>query len=353
MSLPRLILLVVDPEMRSTAASLRAFDIARRGGARLHLLMAVFDPRLDAIAERVSPEQQRDAQAQRIETHLHWLKAFAAEHGDGLADLCCEVVWARAMHAAVITRVLELKPDLVIKDLICESVLGKRNTIRSPEWRLARLCPATLLLVQQDSGNRSNLMVATVDPTHRDADMRELDDRVVRAALPLAMVLAAPLRFVHVFPHRRDEESAGADPTAAPLEALRREDADAFAQFAESHGIAADKCRVLNGNVVEEILRYTERHSTGLLVIGSEYGNSSDPSLLGSHAEALIAQAGCDLLLVKPRNFDAALARWWDAGVRQGHDSGLDADRAGDAELPTRDHQGPAPSLRGRALFND
>ena len=56
MSLPQQILALVDPTMHQTAATRRAVELARRCGARLHLLMVAFDERIDATAELVDPE---------------------------------------------------------------------------------------------------------------------------------------------------------------------------------------------------------------------------------------------------------------------------------------------------------
>lgn len=308
MSLPQLILAVVDPAMRQSAATRRAVELARRCGARLHLLMVAFDARIDATAELVSPDVERLARDHFIEQRLRWLAEWTAELVAHKLRASCEVLWAKATYEAVIDKALELSPDLVVADLHRDSFLRRWSVVRTADWRLARLCPVPLMLVQSEAPSLPALVAAAVDPSHPHARATELDARVVQAALPMAMACGAPIELVHVFPHRHGSEGLAAEVDAL-FERLRREDSAAFHEFAQARSVPAESRVLLEGDPVEELLRHAERRDVGLLVIGSQYRHGLDRLLLGSHAEALIAQAGCDLLLVRPDGFAAELAR--------------------------------------------
>ncbi len=311
MNLPKLILVAVDPAMRPTAATRRALEIARRAKSRVHLCMPVFDVRIDATAELVHPEVERLAREQYIETRMRWLAAWSAELVEQGVDTSCEVIWAKAAHEALLARVIEMSPDLVVKDLVRESFLRRWSVVRSAESRLARLCPAPLMLVQEDAPAMPARIGVAVDPTHPHARPSELDDAVVKAALPLAMLANAPLDLMHVFPHRRASEGRSAT-LDAKIEDLRREDADAFAKFAARYSVPPDRRSLLSGEPAEELLRHAEEKRLGLLVIGSQYLTAVDRFLLGSTAESLISQSPCDLLLVRPTGFRDELARHQD-----------------------------------------
>lgn len=311
MNLPKLILVAVDPAMRPTAATRRALEIARRAKAKIHLCMPVFDARIDAAAELVHPEVERLAREQFIETRLRWLAAWCPELVEQGIEASCEVIWAKAAHEALLARVIEMSPDLVVKDLVRESFLRRWSVVRSAESRLARLCPAPLMLVQEDAQALPARIGVAVDPSHPHARPTELDDAVVQAAVPLAMLANAPLELMHVFPHRRGYEGR-TTPLDAKIEDLRREDADAFAAFAARYSVPADRRSLLSGEPAEELLRHAEDKRLGLLVIGSQYLTAVDRFLLGSTAESLITQAPCDLLLIRPRGFRDELARHQD-----------------------------------------
>lgn len=308
MSLPQQILALVDPSMHQTAATRRAVELARRCGARLHLLMVAFDERIDATAELVDPEIANLARARYIDERLHWLAEWSVELTAQELRVTCEVQWAKSLHDAVIAKVLEIKPDLVVGDLHRESFLRRWSVIRSSDWRLARLCPAPLMLVHPDAAILPALVAAAVDPSHPQARAAGLDERVVQIALPIAMAAGAPIELVHVFPHHRQNDRLSAKMDEL-IEQLRAEDRAGYWTFADQHSVPTESRVLLDGDPVEELLRYAERRDVGLLVIGSQYRRGLDRLLLGSHAEALIAQAACDILLIRPDGFLEDLQR--------------------------------------------
>lgn len=308
MKMPQQILVVVDAATYQTAASRRAIELARRTGARLHLWMPAFDERIDATAELVHPDVERRARGQFIEERLRPLAAWTAELVSQGLRATCEVVWAKAAQDALLAAVLELSPDLVVKDLQRESFLRRWSVIRNADWRMARTCPAPLMLVQPESPVLPARIAAAVDPAHPNAHPSELDERVVQTALPLALAANATLELLHVFPYRPQDEGLSAKMDEL-IEQLRREDAEAFARFAEKFSVPQDRRVLLGGQAVVELVKHAEESGVGLLVIGSQYRTGFDRFLLGSTAEGVIAQAGCDLLLVRPDRFAAELAR--------------------------------------------
>lgn len=308
MQLPNLILAVVDPAMRPTAASRRAIELARRSKAQLSLCMVVFDERIDATAELVDPEVQRLARHQFIDQKMRWLAQWTSELvGKGL-NASCEVLWARHAHEAIIRKVLELRPDLVVKDLPRSTFLRKWSTISTSDWRLVRLCPAPLMLVQPESAALPQRIAAAVDPAHPNAHPTELDDRVVNVAVPLSMATEADLELVHVFPYRRQDEGMSAKLDDV-IDELRQKDFKAFEEFANKYSVAPEQRVLLGGQPVIELLQHVDNSNIDLLVIGSQYRGGLGRLWLGSNSESLISQAECDLLMVRPAGFIAELER--------------------------------------------
>lgn len=308
MTLPKSILCVVDPTMEKTPAARRAVELCRRSDAQLHLLMVVFDLRIDATAELVDPEVSRLARERFIEQRVRWLGDWCALLAQQKIRVSSEVVWARKLDEAVLAKVAERSPELVVKDLHRQDVLRRWSVLSSADSRLARLCPAPLMLVQPESRAGFARVAAAVDPAHPEARATGLDDEVVRMALPMAMVAGASLELLHVIPHRPGGEGLSIEIDEV-LERLRHESEDAFGRFADRYGVALEQRVVMAGEVVTELLRHVDGAGVELLVIGSQYRKGLDRFLLGSHAESLVAQAPCDVLLVRPEGFAQAMAR--------------------------------------------
>lgn len=301
----RNILVVVDSKRLQGAALARAAALSQRTGARLQVLMPVFELSIHASAELVDTEVQRLARQQYLDEHEAILAPCVAQlQAQGL-DAGGEVVWSRKPYEAVIVRALDLGADLVVAELVRESFLRRWSAVRTAEWRLARFCPVPLMLVQEGAAPLPRRVTAAVDPVHPQARAGELDDRVLEQARALATLSGASLDVAHVFayaPHARARSAK----MKQWIDALREEDAAACMRFAQRHGIAPDAIARLEGEPVEALVQHCGDPGD-LLVIGSQYRRGMDRMLLGSHAEPLISQAGCDLLLVRPDGLAADL----------------------------------------------
>jgi universal stress protein E len=299
---------VVDPAMEKTPAARRAVELCRRSGAQLHLLMVSFDLRIDATAELVDPEVSRLAQERFIEQRVRWLDEWCAGLAAQKLRVSSEVVWARKVHEAVLCKVAERSPELVVKDLHRRDVLRRWSVLSIDDSRLARVCPVPLMLVQAESRAGIARVAAAVDPGHAESRACGLDDAVVRMAMPMAMLAGASLELLHVVVHRPGWDKLGIE-IDETLERLRQETKDAFARFADRYGVAPEQRTMMEGDVVAELLGHVEQAGVDLLVIGSQYRKGLDRFLLGSHCESLVAQAPCDILLVRPDGFAQTAAR--------------------------------------------
>jgi universal stress protein E len=307
-SLPNSILCVVDPGMEKTPAARRAIELCRRSGAQLHLLMVAFDQRIDATAELVDPEVSRLARERFVEQRVAWLDDWCAGLVEQKLRVSSEVLWARKLHEAVLGKVIERSPELVVADLHHHDLLHRWSVLNSEDGRLARVCPVPLMLVQPASRAGFARVAAAVDPDHFEAGSTRLDDAVVRMAMPMAMVAGASLELLHVILERPGREGLSIEIDEL-LERLKQASKVSFGQFADRYGVAPEQRVLMSGQVVGELLRHIEGAGVELLVIGSQYRKGLDRFLLGGHAEALIAQAPCDVLLVRPEGFAEEMAR--------------------------------------------
>lgn len=297
------ILVVVDRNMRSTPALRRAAELARRASASLQLCLFDHQPLIDATADIVHPDIMKLAKAQFLGERQRWLAQETAALANQGLRVESEVRWAPLPHKALIDRVLQHRPDLVIKDLGQDH--DARQLFSPADWKAVRFCPAPLMLVRPQSAPLPKRILATVDPSGDVDDKTALNDAIVRAAHQLSLFSEAAAHLAHVFPFRPPSRNLnlGVNGLDSVYEDMRRGDSERFRAFAARHQFPEDRQHLLAGEPAPTLAEFAERMSFDLLIVGAVYRSAFDRFFLGSTAEALLARAGCDVLVVKSKQF--------------------------------------------------
>lgn len=304
------ILVVVDRGMQPSPALHRGAELARRASAMLQLCLLDHEPLIDASAEAVHPEVLQLAKAQFVGKRQSWLAQQAAALMDQGLRVDSEVRWAPLPHKALLDRVLEHRPDLVIMDFGRSS--GHAPRLYAPQdWKAVRLCPAPLMLVRPQSGALPRRIAAAVDTAGDPALTAALNDSIVAAVRQLGLFADATVHLVHAFPLRPPSPS-GDRSLEAVYEELRQTDADSFRAFAARHRFAPERQHLLTGDPASTLIDLATRNGFDLLAVGSQYRTAFDRFLLGSTAETVLAQSACDVLIVKPPQFLEDLRRHLD-----------------------------------------
>lgn len=306
------ILVVVDRSMRTTPALRRGVELARQASASLQLCLFDHQPLIDATADIVHPDVMRLAKSQFLAERQRWLAQETATLADQGLRVESEVRWAPLPHKALVDRVLHHRPDLVIQDLGQDH--DARQLFSPADWKAVRFCPAPLMLVRPQSTPLPKRILATVD-TAGDADGKTaLNDAIVRAAQRLGLFSEASMHLAHVFPFQppsrdRNHGMSGLD---SVYEDMRRADTERFRAFAARHQLPEDRQHLLAGEPAPTLAEFAERMSFDLMITGTVYRSALDRFFLGSTAEALLARAACDVLVVKPPQFLDDLGRHMD-----------------------------------------
>ena len=296
------ILIAVDPAAKSSPALQYGIELARLSGAQLHLISFDYDRLIDFTATLVAPEVMERARQQLLDERLRALTQQAVAIAAQGVRVECDAVWTPRLHEALLAKVIELHPSLVIKDATQESAL--QRMVHTPaDWKVLRYMPVPLLLVHPSSRHPPRRVLATVDTWWADVPSpHALNEKIVKTALEIALHTQADVHLAHAFPYKplfrapyRQLENAYAD--------VRRTDARIFTEFADRHQVPVERRHWVEGDAAVTLVDLAKQLDTDLIVLGSAYHSTMDRLLLGSTAESLLNHAPCDVLLVKPDNF--------------------------------------------------
>ena len=146
-----------------------------------------------------------------------------------------------------------------------------------------------------------NIVVAT--------DFSDNSLPALKTAFSLTLDTKAALHLVHVIeiPATAPAVGPAMAPVQAPIERLRRRALQQMEQL-----IPADwetdievETHILAGNPAKEIAEFASEKNADLIVVGTHGRKGLPRVLLGSTAEALLREAPCQVLVVKPKQIEA------------------------------------------------
>lgn len=304
------IMVVVDPAMRRSTAFRRGVALAKRSGARLTLLLVTYNAAI-VRAGLVDPDMSRRAVHGYLASRRRWLEAEAQALGQQGVDAVPLAVWHRRPHAGIAEQALELRPDLVIRDIQPSSAI-ERAMFTPADWHLLRLCPAPLMLVDEDAGTVPQRILAAVDLDDLNDKPGELNDEIVAAALQMASVSDGIVHIVHALGIPAALAPLGVEPVAADAtfhEQLRRRGERELEAFGDRHGIPPERRHLLEGEPKQVIPSLARDLTVDLAVLGAVQRGGLQRAFMGATAEDVLHELDCDVLVLKPARFEAALRK--------------------------------------------
>jgi universal stress protein E len=300
MSLPKLVLAVIDPTADAQPALEHAAVLAKRAGARLELFVCAYDPGLET--ELVDAQALGKARTGVLDDHLRKLRALAKPLAAQGIETFVDVRWQAPLHEGIVRKAVECGADLVVKDTHYHSAV-RRTLFSNTDWELIRSCPTPLWLVKPRAIAARPCIVAAVDPTHPRDKAAELDHAIVTAAADLAAALGGELHAFHAFSLATALAGAtgGAElPVPEVVEILEQDDAAAVQALTDAHALPRDCVHILEGDTLSSLTALTEQLNADVVVMGAVSRSRLARLVIGNTADDLLARIGCDVLIVKP-----------------------------------------------------
>ncbi|MCF4998425.1 universal stress protein [Pseudomonas syringae] len=288
------LLLIINPALRHSPAINHAAALAKASGASLHIAALIKSLDLLSFLEQGDRETERE---NYLQEHRGWLNAQTNNlRARGLA-VTAEVAWADDLQEDILAHVMEMQPDLLIKEIQHESVL-KRAFFTPLDWYLLRHCPIPVYLVGGSGFVLPRKIVAAVEVSERESDDNELNERIIQQATGLAMQCGAELHLLYAC-----DISAGylADMDGLTLaeltKSLRQDLAKNFLNLASRYGVSADHRHFMLGHPVSVLSEFANEQNIDVIVMGKVQSHGVG-KLLGSTTEHILYQVPCCIMAV-------------------------------------------------------
>jgi universal stress protein E len=285
------ILVVIDPTAAERQPALeRAAWLAELGRARLELFACTYDP--DAGADAGARERALDALQRGLE-------ALAAPlRGQGLT-VSVDAVWDHPFDAAIVKKAAAHDYWLVAKETHHYN-LAQRTLLTNVDWHLIRECPAPLLLVKDRKLAAEPQIIAAVDPLNEHDKPAALDDRIFTFAGDLARVLRGHLHVVHAY-----VTPLGAELPVDAAKVIADEHRAAMEKFLDAYATLAARHHLYQGVAHECLQQAAQEHAADFVVMGAVARRGLKRLFIGSTAERVLDRLPCDLVIIKPLEFEA------------------------------------------------
>jgi universal stress protein E len=292
----------------------KAVQLASALDAELELFQCVFEPGV-ARSGRFTPRRVSSVIRSIVERAHQKLDAQADQLRSRGVRVRSSVRWDHPPAEGIVRQVLRQQPDL----LMIESKRPRSSARwmgRRTDFRLIETCPCPLLLIKSPERYGRGCTIAAVDPLHVHDKPAVLDDTVLDTAAVVSHALACERRVFHAYapwPQRASElaelhgapEEVYADACAAYLRQVEAGVRD----LARRHGIPDSHLHAQEGVAPALLPQLARSSAANIVVMGAVARSLWKRTWVGHTAERVLDALDCDLLVVKPPGFRAAVSR--------------------------------------------
>jgi universal stress protein E len=312
MTKPPSLLVVVDPTAAEQPAVARAAWLARGLEARLELFICDYDTH-HSRSRLLDRSALAPARANALDSHLRRLEELAKPLRAAGLNVRIDARWDNPLHDGITRKAIDAGAALVIKDTHFHPLL-KRSLFSNTDWNLIRGCPADLWLVKPRAIGTPARFVAAVDPLHTHDAPADFDRSIMTTAQRLAASVGGELHAFHAFdlaPLVALSSDSMTMPVALPLPevtaALLEQHAAAVHKLTDTYALPRERVHVREGGTRALLIGLTEELAADVVVLGAVSRSGLKRLFLGSTAEQILDALGCDVVVVKPAGFEAAL----------------------------------------------
>ncbi|TKB50456.1 universal stress protein UspE [Ferrimonas sediminicola] len=303
------LLVVIDPDRVEQPALDRALHLARKTGAPITLFSVIFNLTYEktALLSKTERDALRDGLIDKHHRQVEELVTPLQQEG---LSVDARVEWHDRPFEAIIRYVLDNDVGYIIKSTQEGGNRLSATFFTPTDWHLIRKAPVPVLMVKEHDWPKEGKILAAIDIDAEDEVHRELNERIIQTCTSLAKLVDAQVHLVNGYPGLPDNlfiEQPEFNNLGFNI-SISKQHQEHLEELGAKHGIAADHCHARQGDPEEVIVAIAQDLDAELVVLGTIGEQGITATLLGSTAEHVIYNIGCDLLALKPSSFESPLA---------------------------------------------
>ena len=284
------ILAVIDPADESRHVVAKAMVLARHFRARVELFLCDSE-RAYTLRHTYDAAGLLEANRASVAGGLQYLESIRRSIAEDVT-VTTHVAASSPLYEAIVQRVLEARPDLVIKSAAGHHPL-QRFTLDANDWQLARTCPVPLMLTRGRPWSAAGRFAAAVDVS--DAGNGSLARSILQTAGFLTLGCGGQLDVVY-------SESNVADRDGA----VRRR--EALERLVNEFRVGRESQHILQGAAEDTLPEFAARCGFDLVILGALTRRRGLSALVGTLTGRLVDSLDCDFVLVKSESFVSPVA---------------------------------------------
>ncbi len=279
------ILAVIDPADESRHVVAKAMVLARHFRACVELFLCDSE-RAYSLRQAYDPAGQPEANRASVASGLRYLESIRRSIAEDVT-VTTHVATSSPLYEAIVRRVLEARPDLVIKSAAGHHPL-QRFTLDANDWQLARSCPVPLMLTRGRPWSAAGRFAAAVDVS--DAGSAGLQRSILQTAGFLTLGCGSQLDVVY-----SEADATDRDGCARRQESLER--------LVNEFRVGRESQHILKGSAEETLPEFATQRAYDLLILGALTRRRGLSALVGTLTSRLVDALECDFVLVKSESF--------------------------------------------------
>jgi universal stress protein E len=238
------------------------------------------------------------AREQLLQRHRRKLEELATPLRQRGITVVVDVAWDHPLDAAVVKKALAHDYWLVAKDTHHHNLL-QRTLLTNVDWHLIRECPAPLLLVKDRKLAAEPNVLAAVDPLNEHDKPAALDDRIFNFGADLARTVRGHMQIVHAF-----SAPMGVELPPDVSKIIAQEHRAAMKRFLSAHPVLDQRVHLYEGLAHECLQKAAKELAADFVIMGAIARRGLKRLFIGSTAERVLDRLPCDLVIIKPLDFE-------------------------------------------------
>jgi universal stress protein E len=292
------ILVASDSRDELLQAVEKAAMVEHYTGASITVLLVIYDPVTEILAERFHPDVAQRMVADLVRNERQTLEAALAPCRKHVADLVAEVVFARDTANSICAAARADSADLILKPIARSAHLA--DFLHTPlDWQLMREAPCPVLFTRSSKWQKPIRVLAALDVM--DVGHADLNKTILRSAALTAAILGGELHVATAYPTLApyvSQYQVAQDFSSIKVQ-LRDMRRDALTRLLHDLQIDAAATYVEEGRPRDVIRALAADLSVGLTVVGTAGRSGIKKLLIGNTAEQIIGNLPTDLLTVR------------------------------------------------------